>query len=177
VSAIAARWGSTARRCKNTSSVAWSRRCTARVRRGRASSRVLALSVRAACGARNRPGAVCTANCATSATRAATAFSPTSCTISGRSSRCASRRHPATRRRSDFVHFRTVFTDGPGRERILRLFSMVLGHSRMLWAHFVLHQDLPTLLRCHTAAFETFGGVPGTHPLRSHAHRGQPRGT
>jgi hypothetical protein len=40
------------------------------------------------------------------------------------------------------------------------LFSLVLGHSRMLWAHFVLHQDLPTLLRCHAAAFEAFGGVP-----------------
>jgi hypothetical protein len=36
----------------------------------------------------------------------------------------------------------------------------VLGHSRILWAHFVLHQDLPTLLRCHTAAFEALGGVP-----------------
>ena len=30
---------------------------------------------------------------------------------------------------------------------------MVLGHSRMLWGRFVLHQDLQTLLRCHTAAF------------------------
>lgn len=48
----------------------------------------------------------------------------------------------------------------PGTERILWLFSLVLGHSRMLWAHFVLHQDLPTLLRCHAAAFEAFGGVP-----------------
>jgi len=25
---------------------------------------------------------------------------------------------------------------------------------------FVLHQDLPTLLRCHIAAFEALGGVP-----------------
>jgi hypothetical protein len=37
---------------------------------------------------------------------------------------------------------------------------MVLGHSRMLWGRFVLHQDLQTLLRCHTAAFEALGGVP-----------------
>jgi transposase len=60
----------------------------------------------------------------------------------------------------DFAHFRTVFTDEPGTERIVWLFSLVLGHSRMLWARFVLHQDLPTLLRCQAAAFEAFGGVP-----------------
>jgi transposase len=30
----------------------------------------------------------------------------------------------------------------------------------MLWAHFVLHQDLQTLLRCHATAFEALGGVP-----------------
>ena len=40
------------------------------------------------------------------------------------------------------------------------LFSMVLGHSRMLWGRFVVHQDLQTLLRCQTAAFEALGGVP-----------------
>ena len=42
-------------------------------------------------------------------------------------------------------------------ERIIWLFSMVLGHSRMLWGRFVLHQDLQTLLRCYTAAFEALG--------------------
>ena len=36
---------------------------------------------------------------------------------------------------------------------------MVLGHSRYLWARFVEHQDLQTLLRCHIAAFEHLGGV------------------
>jgi len=30
----------------------------------------------------------------------------------------------------------------------------------MLWGRFVLHQDLPTLLRCHAAAFDALGGVP-----------------
>jgi hypothetical protein len=40
------------------------------------------------------------------------------------------------------------------------LFAMVLGHSRMLWAQYVLHQDLGTVLRCHMEAFEFFGGVP-----------------
>jgi hypothetical protein len=60
----------------------------------------------------------------------------------------------------DFAHFRTVFTDEPGVERIIWLFSLVLGHSRMLWGRFVLRQDLQTLLRCQTAAFEALGGVP-----------------
>jgi hypothetical protein len=41
------------------------------------------------------------------------------------------------------------------------LFSLVLGHCRFLWGRFVLHQDLHTLLRCHTAAFAALGGVPG----------------
>jgi hypothetical protein len=40
------------------------------------------------------------------------------------------------------------------------LFSMVLGHSRLIWGRFVAHQDLPTVLRCHVAAFEAIGGVP-----------------
>src|SRR3954469_15393159 len=67
---------------------------------------------------------------------------------------------PGRQAQVDFAHFRTVFTDEPGVERIIWLFSMVLGHSRMLWGRFVLHQDLQTLLRCHTAAFEALGGVP-----------------
>jgi transposase len=60
----------------------------------------------------------------------------------------------------DFAHFRTEFTDEAGVERIVWLFTMVLGHSRMLWGRFVLHQDMQTLLRCHTAAFDAFDGVP-----------------
>ena len=67
---------------------------------------------------------------------------------------------PGRRAQVDFAHFRTVFTDEPGTERIVWLFSLVLGHSRMLWARFVLHQDLSSLLRCHAAAFEALGGVP-----------------
>jgi len=67
---------------------------------------------------------------------------------------------PGRQAQVDFSHFRTVFTDEPGAERIIWLFSLVLGHSRMLWGRFVLHQDLPTLLRCQAAAFEALGGVP-----------------
>jgi hypothetical protein len=60
----------------------------------------------------------------------------------------------------DFAQFQTEFIDEPGVTRIVWLFSLVLGHSRMMWGRFVLHQDLPTVLRCHIAAFEALGGVP-----------------
>ncbi|MBB4287241.1 transposase [Roseospira goensis] len=60
----------------------------------------------------------------------------------------------------DFAHFRTTFTDEPGTERVVWLFSFVLGHSRFLWGRFVPHQDLQTVLRCLTAAFTAVGGVP-----------------
>ena len=67
---------------------------------------------------------------------------------------------PGRQAQVDFAHFRTVFADEPGTERVVWLFSLVLGHSRMLWARFVPQQDLQTLLRCHAAAFEALGGVP-----------------
>jgi transposase len=67
---------------------------------------------------------------------------------------------PGRQAQVDFAHFRTVFTDEPGVERVVWLFSLVLGHSRMLWGRFVPHQDMQTLLRCHAAAFEALGGAP-----------------
>ncbi len=67
---------------------------------------------------------------------------------------------PGRQAQVDFAHFRTVFDDEPGVEHVVWLFSLVLGHSRMLWGRFVVHQDLQTLLRCHAAAFEALGGVP-----------------
>jgi transposase len=67
---------------------------------------------------------------------------------------------PGRQAQVDFAHFRTVFTDEPGAEHVVWLFSFVLGHSRLLWGRFVLHQDLQTLLRCHVAAFQALGGVP-----------------
>ena len=39
--------------------------------------------------------------------------------------------------------------------RIVWLFSLVLGYSRLLWARFVLHQDLQTVLL--PAAFAALG--------------------
>jgi hypothetical protein len=37
---------------------------------------------------------------------------------------------------------------------------MVLAHSRFIFARFVMHQDLQTLLRCHMQAMAAIGGVP-----------------
>ena len=48
----------------------------------------------------------------------------------------------------------------PSVTRIVWLFSLVLGYSRLIWARFVVHQDLQTVLRCHMAAFAALGGVP-----------------
>lgn len=67
---------------------------------------------------------------------------------------------PGQQAQVDFAHFRTGFDDEPETEHVVWLFSFVLGHSRMLWGRFVLHQDLQTLLRCHSAAFTALGGVP-----------------
>jgi len=67
---------------------------------------------------------------------------------------------PGRQAQVDFAHFKVRFEDEPGAERIVWLFSLVLGHSRMMWARFVAQQDLATVLRCHVAAFSALGGVP-----------------
>jgi transposase len=67
---------------------------------------------------------------------------------------------PGRQAQVDFAYFDVVFDRAPGQRQIVWLFSMVLGHSRFLWARYVLHQDLATVLRCHMAAFAELGGVP-----------------
>ncbi|MBA2626491.1 MAG: IS21 family transposase [Gemmatimonadales bacterium] len=67
---------------------------------------------------------------------------------------------PGYQAQVDFARFVTTFTDEPGIARIVWLFSLVLGHSRRIFARFVMHQDLQTLLRCHMQAFTAIGGVP-----------------
>ncbi|WPZ35871.1 MULTISPECIES: IS21 family transposase [Thalassobaculum] len=67
---------------------------------------------------------------------------------------------PGQQGQVDFAQFQVVFTDEPEQPRIVWLFSLVLGHSRLIWARFVAHQDLATVLRCHVAAFDAIGGVP-----------------
>ena len=67
---------------------------------------------------------------------------------------------PGRQAQVDFVYFKVRFEDEPGTERSVWLFSLVLGHSRMMWARFVAQQDLATVLRCHVAAFTALGDVP-----------------
>lgn len=67
---------------------------------------------------------------------------------------------PGVQAQVDFARFVVDFTDDPGTARIVWLFSLVLGHSRFLFARYVLHQDLQTLLRCHMQAFDAIGGTP-----------------
>jgi transposase len=67
---------------------------------------------------------------------------------------------PGEQAQVDLARFELVFADEPGVTRIVWLFSMVLGYSRLIWARFVVHQDLETVLRCHIAAFAALGGVP-----------------
>lgn len=66
---------------------------------------------------------------------------------------------PGAQAQVDFARFATAFTDEPTQPRIVWLFSMVLGSSRLIWARFVEHQNLETVLRCHIAAFEALGGT------------------
>ena len=67
---------------------------------------------------------------------------------------------PGVQAQVDFARFVVDFADDPGTSRVVWLFSLVLGHSRFLFARYVLHQDLQTLLRCHIQAFQVIGGVP-----------------
>lgn len=67
---------------------------------------------------------------------------------------------PGEQGQVDLARFQVVFADEPTAPRVVWLFSMVLGHSRLVWARFVMHQDLATVLRCHVAAFEALGGAP-----------------
>ena len=67
---------------------------------------------------------------------------------------------PGHQAQVDFARFVTTFTDEPEISRIVWLFSLVLGYSRHIFARFVMHQDLQTLLRCHMLAFSAIGGVP-----------------
>ena len=67
---------------------------------------------------------------------------------------------PGEQAQVDFARFEVVFADEPGTRRVVWLFSMVLGFSRLIWARFVVHQDLQSVLRCHLAAFAAIGGAP-----------------
>ena len=67
---------------------------------------------------------------------------------------------PGEQAQVDFAQFRVSFTEEPDAVHIVWLFSIVLGYSRLIWGHFAHHQTMQTVLACHKAAFEAFGGVP-----------------
>ena len=67
---------------------------------------------------------------------------------------------PGEQAQVDFARFEVEFTDEPGVKRVVWLFSLVLGYSRLIWARFVIHQDMQSVLRCHIAALEAIGGAP-----------------
>jgi transposase len=67
---------------------------------------------------------------------------------------------PGEQAQVDLAGFEVEFTDELGEIRIVWLFSMVPGCSRLIWARFVVHQDLQSVLRCHIAALEAIGGAP-----------------
>jgi transposase len=52
---------------------------------------------------------------------------------------------PGVQAQVDFARFVVDFTDDPDTSRVVWLFSLVLGHSRFLFARYVLHQ---TCKRC-----------------------------
>jgi len=66
---------------------------------------------------------------------------------------------PGHQAQVDFAEFQVEFTDAPGVQRKVWLYSHVLGSSRWLWGQFSPNQKLETVLRCHIAAFEAMGGV------------------
>jgi transposase len=71
---------------------------------------------------------------------------------------------PGDQAQVDFAQFQLQFTDEPTITRIVWLFSLVLGFSRLIWARFVLHQDMQTVLRCHMGAFDAIGGELSPRP-------------
>lgn len=65
---------------------------------------------------------------------------------------------PGEQAQVDWAHFgRLEFGKA---KRPLMAFVIVLSHSRAIFLHFFLSQNLPNFLRGHELAFEYFGGVP-----------------
>ncbi len=67
---------------------------------------------------------------------------------------------PGLQAQVDFARFVVAFEEEPGVNRSSGCSAWCSGHSRHIFARFVQHQDLQTLLRCHVEAFEAIGGVP-----------------
>lgn len=64
---------------------------------------------------------------------------------------------PGFQAQVDWGHCGRIFHEGALRP--LYCFVMTLGYSRYMYVEFTTRQDTTTFLRCHTRAFEFFGGV------------------
>jgi transposase len=67
---------------------------------------------------------------------------------------------PGEQAQVDFAPVSRPLPSEPDTVRIVWLFSMVLGYSRLIWARFALRQTMRMVLACHKAAFEAIGGMP-----------------
>ena len=65
---------------------------------------------------------------------------------------------PGFQAQVDFGDFQVIRPDGS--RQTYYLFSMILGHSRMLYAELLERCDLVSFLEAHQRAFAFFGGVP-----------------
>ena len=65
---------------------------------------------------------------------------------------------PGAQAQVDFGDFQAICPDGTS--RTCYLFSMILGHSRMLYSEFLERCDIVSFLDAHQRAFLYFGGVP-----------------
>ena len=67
---------------------------------------------------------------------------------------------PGEEAQVDFGYIGTVNVNGHPQKAWV--FLMALSYSRYLYAEITLNQSVQTFIRCHTNAFEYFGGVPET---------------
>lgn len=61
----------------------------------------------------------------------------------------------------DFGSAGMMYDSETGRMRRAHIFIMTLSYSRLPYVEFVFDQGQVTWVKCHTHAFEFFGGVPG----------------
>ena len=181
VSAIARRVGSTARRCANTSSAAWNRRAygprqprARRLKPFEAYLRERVVAYPGLTGSRllreiREHGYAGGYTAVTDFLREVRPSPMPAFEVRFETP-------PGEQAQVDFAHFQVIFTDEPGAERIVWLFSLVLGYSRLIWARFVAHQDLQTVLRCHIGGLRGVGRGAARDPLRPHEDRGDRRG-
>jgi transposase len=66
--------------------------------------------------------------------------------------------------RHRLIHPFAPYLREPTVTRIIWLFSLVLGFSRLIWTRFVLHQDMQAVLRCHMVASRRSAAPP--HEIR-----------